>query len=238
MKGYLDELLGEIQSDLSNKGQYPKTVYDPKTKNISVTHDFDSGHIPGIKMKADCKTWLDKFYRLDFDNATFQNIAHLFSRVSKRNIRLLKQYSIGNPCQFTSDVLEVFYAMLYENREYKPRKIPRGSLYGFDPAEKAEISVLTANLYVYLKRMSRISDRNWSQDLKKIYRKSGAENYDDLHDIVRKIMSKYTGLKLSERFFQTFVSEAPVKLSLVKKSPNQTPSNNPFLKAIFQKILS
>jgi hypothetical protein len=238
MPDYLDVLLNEIKSDIGNK-QNKKLVYNPKTKHISVTYDFASGWITNIKLKTDCKTWLEYFYRLDFDNVCFQDIECLLSRTPKQKIQLLQQYSIDDPCGFSTDVLKVFMVMLDENRAYKPRKKERGSWYGLNRGEKAEIQAQAANLYVFLGRMSHL--RKWPTYFEQVCEKCGIERYEikaDRPNAVRKIMSTCTGLKFSERFFQTFVSESPLKLSVVRKSPNKFPNTNPFLKSIFNKILS
>ena len=192
---------------------------------------------------SSCKIWLILFYGLNFERLTFNQIAPLLSRnTSKEKKESLKNYSKLKPAEYGGDVVKCFLAILSENRKYQARKIPRKQPI-LDWHHRNIISKMAADLYVYLTRISKKSKPDYLLRCFKFVKNSDGEGLIDIEtqlgrqDAVRRLLSVYYRYPFGDRFFQTFVTDPPIKLSLIKKSNRISPANNPFLKSLFEKFI-
>ena len=246
----MDNLINDIREILSNQTP-PKVVYNKKKKpkTISVKYNFASGTLSilkNVKIIASREDWLKFFYEFDFDKVTFDDFEQYLSRPRKDVKEALKGYAQEWPSSFSSDILDCVEWALSKNPLFRPGRKPRKpSPYELSPHEKNELSAQASYLYIFLKNMCQQPEKIWPA-----YFKNFCAAYEiipinlkgniDRQDAVRKILSIYIDgdpKYFAESFFQTFVTESPVKLSRIKKSKRVSPKSNPFLYPLFKEFL-
>jgi len=250
MQDYIDKVLTDLKKDLSNQNP-PKVVYETKKKpkTISVQYDFASGTLSTlkkVKIIASREDWLKFFYESDFDQVTFDDIEpyFYFTQFETEKKAALKRYAQEYPEPFASDVFECVLSALSKNPLYKPRVLPRGSLYPGGWKQRNEISAQTVYLYYYLKRIMLKPKNIWPAHVKELLKAYDIYDYLNVYpntgaiqNAVQQIISKHHKLNFSDSFWQTFAKESniPQFLSKVKKQRRvNTPENNRFLADIFK----
>jgi hypothetical protein len=242
MKNDFDELLdnefSRIEKDLRNPNP-PKVKFyytKKKEKKISVQYDFDLGLIKRVKLIADFKEWIEIYENLDDFDFSFDNIKFIFSRPKRALTAALKNYAEQCPEGFCNDVI----ACVKTVGTYK-RKQGKHSL-SFE--ERNEVSAQAAYLYVFLTDASKVSEDNWPDYFIKFCKEYqfgylNLKKPGDRQEAVRIVLSKYHGIDLGERFFQTYVTESRINLARIKKlkAIHRSPIDNPHLKPLFQEFI-
>jgi hypothetical protein len=241
------EKLKRILENHKQKLKKPDVRYEPKDKHIRVTHDFNQGFIPNIKIRAHWELWLNWYYNIEqinFDtiNSTDPNTGKPYlSRIPKKSLEALTKYAEQDPRGFIGDLFYCTQIALIENPSYLPRVEDRKpSEYDLTWHNKNKILNISIRLHDYLYEIRRQKEIDRPDYLKKFLKAYEIEEYNllDIKDVVRRVMSDYYGADFKERFWQTFVTDRPVSIKQVRKiAPNPTPENDDFLKELFEEFM-
>jgi hypothetical protein len=212
-------------------------------KKVSVKYDFGLSLIKKVKLIATVEEWNNIYKKLDDFDFSFDSIEPYLSRPKKNLKTALKKYAEECPEGFSADMVTCVESVFLFQQIVKPRK---PSKYGLDWQEKNELSARAAYLYAFLTYASKVSEDDWPDYFNrfcKTYKLSPIDfkNNQDRQEAVRKVMSKYIGDDFdyfAESFFQTFVTESPIKLARIKKlkAIHRSPIDNPFLKPLFKDL--
>jgi hypothetical protein len=232
--------MDRLKQDLERHKENPPVVtYDPKHRRISVRYGFNCGFIPGVKIIADRKKWLEWFY--NFEQFAFDKIEPYLSRPSKKTRKALQQYVKEDPQGLTAEMLDCVQLALEKNPLYPPAAKSRKSEYDLSWTGRIEITNMAIRLHDYLYSIRKQTE--YPAYLKKFLKEydiSKLNNLDllDIKDVVRRVMSGYYGPDFKERFWQTFVVDGPILIEQVRKlSPNPNPENDDFLKELFEEFI-
>ncbi len=105
----MDELK-RILENHNRKLKNPDVKYDKKDKHIRVTHDFNQGFIPNIKIRAHCELWLEwyhNFEQINFDTINRKDpktVKPYLSRIPKKSLEALTIYAKQDPKGFIGDM--------------------------------------------------------------------------------------------------------------------------------------
>jgi len=231
--------LKRILESHKRKLKKPDLRYNPKDKHIRVTHDFEQGYIPGIKIKAPRELWLEWY--CNFDQIKFDTIKPYLSRIPKKTLKALTEYAEQDPQGFMGGMFYCVQVALEENPLYSPRvKARKPSEYDLKWHDINKISNTSIRLHDYLHKIKNYKEFDRPDYLKKFLNVYGISALDllDVKDAVRKVMSKYYGVDFKERFWQTFVTDRPISLRQIRKlAPDPSPENDEFLKELFKEFM-
>lgn len=239
MNDYLDSILTEIKETISNHS--PPEV-NKTEKKISVTYDFDAGYIKKVKLIASKEKWLDLINEYP-ENLAYDEVFPLLSRPSKTLRHKLKEYAEDRQNDFTTDVLICIDSANMSNPLFKLRVIPRKNPYNLSHEEKNQITMIAVRLYLFLERAGKISQKEWPDYFLKFMKgykikPIGLKGHLDITEEVRKVIRDYFGIdNLGPRFWQTFVTESPVKLKAARALKPLTPDEDPLLKELFKEFI-
>ena len=231
----------------SKSNNIPTARHDPKTKRITVTCYFGPFKQIKAKLIKERDEWMKLWEELDFTNVQFNEIESFFSARTTQNVKeALRQYVKDYPDHFSADIFNCTYLAIFENPDFRPSKTRKPSPYG--DSVKAEITELAPRLYIYLQKMGKKPEKSWPSFFTRFLETYEIQkhnpkpldkwNHHDLKDIVRFVISKYIGMPLSERFWQTFLTDRRISLKLIKKFSHRiNPTQDRILSDLFEEFI-
>lgn len=230
-----------LQHDLKNQPS-PSVRYDAHERRISVVSAFRFGTIPKVRIFAPCKDWLEIYYNVD--RQSFESIRGLLSRCPKAKREQIRRFADEDIEAFRDDIFLCASAANEKNPDFYPKMKRRSFHYELSQREKHEVANMAVRLYVYLfDDIGKKSQKQWPPYVIKFSQtypihEGLLKNSDDLTGAVMRVVSKYFGFECSNRSWQTFVTDGPIKVERVRKLSPITPLNDAFLKEVFREFMN
>jgi hypothetical protein len=249
----LDEIIEKTLSELTsdpgvhhsyNHQKIPSARHDPKSKRITVTYYF--GQDIKTKLIKDRNEWMNLWDELDFTNVQFDAVeSFLSSRTAQKTKEALKKYARKYPDHFSAEIYNCAYLAIFENPKFRPSKSRKPSPYG--GSVKTKVTELAPRLYIYLQQMGKQPENSWPPFFKKFLDAYEIPEYnpkplsqwghDEIKDTVKVVISEYIDPNLSERMWQTFVTDRHISIKSLKKFSHLiNPDKDKCLSDLFKKF--